>query len=73
MGGVTGGDQFVGDALGLIRRNREAQADRATLATAGARAARRPCVAIAEFTPISSPFMFTSAPPELPGLMAASV
>ena len=32
-----------------------------------------PSVAIAEFTPISSPFMFTSAPPELPGLIAASV
>ena len=28
---------------------------------------------MAEFTPISSPFMFTRAPPELPGLMAASV
>ena len=32
-----------------------------------------PIVAIAEFTPTSSPAMFTSAPPELPGLIAASV
>jgi len=32
-----------------------------------------PMLAIAEFTPISSSFMFTSAPPELPGLIAASV
>ena len=32
-----------------------------------------PILAIAEFTPISSPFIFTRAPPELPGLIAASV
>src|ERR1700739_2378344 len=32
-----------------------------------------PIVAIAEFTPIRSPFMSTSAPPEFPGLIAASV
>ncbi len=28
---------------------------------------------MAVFTPITSPFMFSSGPPELPGLMAASV
>ena len=28
---------------------------------------------IAVFIPINSPFEFTSAPPELPGLIAASV
>ena len=33
----------------------------------------RPRVAIAEFIPMSWPFMFTKAPPELPGLIAASV
>ena len=32
-----------------------------------------PSVAMAELTPTSSPFMLTSAPPELPGLIAASV
>src|SRR4051812_9648575 len=32
-----------------------------------------PEVAIAVLTPMSSPFVLTSAPPELPGLMAASV
>src|ERR1700761_2170179 len=32
-----------------------------------------PRVAIAELTPTSWPFMLTSAPPELPGLIAASV
>ena len=30
-------------------------------------------VRIAVLMPITSPFMFTSGPPELPGLMAASV
>ena len=28
---------------------------------------------MAVFTPMTSPFMFSSGPPELPGLMAASV
>ena len=32
-----------------------------------------PVVAIAEFTPTTWPRRFTSGPPELPGLMAASV
>src|ERR1700733_1989788 len=32
-----------------------------------------PSVAIAELTPISCPLMSTNAPPELPGLIAASV
>ena len=35
--------------------------------------AKPPIVAIAEFTPTTSPRRFTSGPPELPGLIAASV
>ena len=33
----------------------------------------RPPVTIAEFTPMTSPLMLTSGPPELPGLIGASV
>ena len=72
--GMRGGavlDEFIGDALGLIDRDRETQPDRPAL---GRRArASPPRVAIAELTPTSSPFMLTNAPPELPGLIAASV
>ena len=69
----AGRDQFVGDALGLIRRDRETQPDRTALRAGGILPPPPPIDAMAEFTPTSSPFMFTNAPPELPGLIAASV
>ena len=53
---------------GLVDRDREAEADRAGLA-----AGLEPRVAIALLMPTTSPRMLTSGPPELPGLIAASV
>ena len=36
MAGGAGGDEFIGDALGLIGRNRKTQSDRSALSAAGA-------------------------------------
>ena len=68
VGGRAVLDDLVRDALGEVRRDREADADVAGLA--GPR--RRPR-AIATLMPMSLPSESTSAPPELPGLIAASV
>ena len=56
---LGGGDH----ALDHIDRDGEADADRC----------RRTCEKIAELMPTTRPFMSTSGPPELPGLIAASV
>ena len=66
--GLAGVDQLLGDPPGLVDRDREAEPDAAALA-----AELAPSVAIAELTPMTSPSMSTSGPPELPGLIAASV
>ena len=70
VGRLAGLDQFVRDPPCLVDRDREAEADRPALLTARC---SPPRVAIAVLMPISLPFMSTSAPPELPGLIAASV
>ena len=57
-------DDVVRDLLGPVRRDGEADADVAVAP---------PLVAIAVLMPTTSPFVLTSAPPELPGLIAASV
>ena len=56
-------DDPVGRLLGLLDRDREPDADRAAVSS----------VAIAVFTPTTSPRALTSGPPELPGLIDASV
>ena len=65
---LPGPDQLLGGPPGLVARDREAEADVARLPPTlpGARA-------IAELTPITRPAASTSGPPELPGLIAASV
>ena len=61
-------DQLLDGAPHLVDRDGEADADVAALADR-----LPPTVAIAELTPITSPSRLTSGPPELPGLIAASV
>ena len=62
-------DQLLDGAAGLVDRDREAR-------RRCCRSRRRvwaPRVAMAELTPMTSPSRSTSGPPELPGLIAASV
>ena len=59
----------VDDALDGVGRDREADADVAGLAAAGV----EPVDSICELTPITWPAALNSGPPELPGLIAASV
>ena len=58
-------DQLRDHGLHRVRRDREADADVAV--------ARLSPVSICELTPITSPRPFSSGPPELPWLIAASV
>ena len=62
-------EDLVGGDLDLLDRDGEADADVAGLAVDAAPLV----VAIAEFTPTTWPRRSTSGPPELPGLIAASV
>ena len=70
--GVSPLRHLVDDRQHLVDRDREAEADRAGLLEepdADCEAAVR----IEELMPITAPVMSTSGPPELPGLIAASV
>ena len=68
----TGGDEFCGDAHGIVDRNGETQTDRSL--RCGVRAFRdRRNAASDELMPMSRPFSSTSGPPELPALIAALV
>ena len=62
----THGDEFRRDALRVIDGNGEANPDRPFLGVPESPPV--PSAAIAEFIPMSSPFMSNSGPPELPGL-----
>ncbi len=68
--GLAVGDDVVRDALGDVRRDREADP---MLPDCPDEEDEEPALAIATFTPMSLPSLWTSAPPELPGLIAASV
>jgi hypothetical protein len=71
VGRLAGADDLLGDRLRLVDRDGEADADAAALLPAERPAAPR--VAMAELMPTTSPRALTRAPPELPGLIAASV
>jgi hypothetical protein len=67
VGGGAGGDEFSGDALGLVDGNRETETDRTAFSRRGTkRHVRRVLIP-------TSPRSLTKAPPELPGLSGASV
>ena len=68
--GLAVGDDLLGHPLGVVDRDAEAHADVAAVLPV---AESPPAEAMATLTPMISPFVLTSAPPELPGLMAASV
>ena len=70
VGGLAGVDDLLGHALGVVDGDAEAHAD---VAAGELEEESEPAEAMATLTPMISPLLFTSAPPELPGLMAASV
>ena len=67
---LAGLDQLLGDVLRLVDRDREAEADGARLAGAEP---PLPVDWIAELMPMTAPRASSSGPPELPGLIEASV
>ena len=67
IGGLAVLDQQLADLDGLVDRDGEAQPNAARLPSAGAQRQN------AEFTPITRALESTNGPPELPGLIGASV
>lgn len=68
IGRLPGLEDLLSGDPHLAHRDREPDTD-----VAGFGATHSPVVAIAELTPTTWPRRFTKGPPELPGLMAASV